>query len=109
MALGRERTIQGLREEWEEFSKLVRSLDEQQWNTPTRCEGWTVGDVARHVVGTATDVAAGVPGTHTPEEEVAERQGRSSEEIADELDTALLTLAGMADIIDDTAWEGPSP
>jgi uncharacterized protein (TIGR03083 family) len=91
------------------FSSLVRSLDEAQWGTSSRCEGWTVGDIARHVVGTATDVATGQAGTHTPEEEVAERQGRTPQEIADELDTALVTLAGMADVITDEIWEGPSP
>lgn len=109
MALGREETIKGLQQEWESFSQLIRSLDEKQWETPSRCEGWTVGDVARHVVGTATDVATGQAGTHTPEEEVAERQGRSPEELADELDTALGTLAGMAEVITDEMWEGPSP
>jgi len=109
MALGRERTIQGLQEEWTDFSQLLRSLNQEQWNTPSRCEGWTVGDVARHVVGTAADVAAGQPGTHTPEEEVAERQGRTPKETADELDAALVPLQGMAQIIDDAAWEGPSP
>src|SRR5437588_12258433 len=109
MALGREETIQGLRSEWESFSALVRSLDETQWTTSSRCEGWTVGDVARHVVGTATDVANGVAGTHTPEEEVAEREGRTPTEIADELETALVTLRNLAAIIDDNAWNGPTP
>jgi len=109
MALGREKTIEGLTLEWLAFSALVRSMDEKQWETPARCEGWTVGDVARHVVGTATDVATGQVGTHTPDEEVAERQGRPPAEIADELDAALVPLAGMAQVIDDAAWEGPSP
>src|SRR5439155_20328411 len=74
-----------------------------------RCEGWTAGDVARHVVGTATDVATGVVGTHTPDEEVAERKGRTPTEIADELDTALVTLRNLGTIINDDAWNGPSP
>src|SRR6266550_4244444 len=109
MGLGREEAIAGLLAEYEAFGQLVRSLDERQWETPSRCDGWTAGDVARHVVGTATDVANGVAGTHTPDEEVAERKGRSATEIADELETALGTLRNLAAIIDDNAWNGPSP
>jgi len=109
MGLGREEAIAGLQAEYAAFSDLVRSLDASQWEKPSRCEGWTAGDVARHVVGTATDVANGVAGTHTPDEEVAERKGRSAKEIADELDTALGTLQNLAAIIDDNAWNGPSP
>ena len=109
MGLGREQAIAGLQAEYEAFGALVRSLDEQQWEQPSRCEGWTAGDVARHVVGTATDVANGVVGTHTPDEEVAERKGRTATEIADELDTALVTLRNLAAVINDDAWNGPSP
>ena len=109
MGLGRDEAIAGLLAEYDAFGALVRSLDERQWEQPSRCEGWTVGDVARHAVGTATDVANGVAGTHTPEEEVAERKGRTPTEIADELDTALVTIRNLAAIIDDNAWNGPSP
>ena len=109
MGLGREEAIAGLMAEYEGFATLVRALDAPQWEQPSRCEGWTVGDVARHVVGTATDVAGGVVGTHTPDEEVAERKGRTANEIADELGTALETLRNLALVIDDNAWNGPSP
>src|SRR5437763_16560134 len=109
MGLGREEAIAGLLAEYEAFGSLVRSLDAQQWEAPSRCAGWTAGDIARHVVGTATDVANGVVGTHTPDEEVAERKGRNQSEVADELDTALVTLRNLATIIDDNAWNGPAP
>lgn len=109
MGLGREEAIAGLLAEYEAFGALIRSLDAQQWEAPSRCTGWTAGDVARHVVGTATDVATGVVGTHTPEEEVAERKDRTATEVADELDTALVTLRNLASIINDEAWNGPSP
>ena len=109
MGLEREEAIGGLLAEYESFGELVRSLDEEQWQTPTRCEGWAVGDVARHVVGTATDVAAGQAGSHTPEEEVAARQGQTPAQSADELEAALGTLRGLAQIIDANAWKGPSP
>ena len=109
MGLGREEAIAGLLADYEAFGALVRSLDEKQWEQRSRCEGWTAGDVARHVVGTATDVANGVAGTHTPEEEVAARKGRTATEIVDELDGALVTLRNLAAIINDDAWNGPSP
>jgi uncharacterized protein (TIGR03083 family) len=109
MGLGREEAIAGLLAEYEAFGALVRSLDDEQWEQPSRCSGWTVGDVARHAVGTATDVANGVAGSHTPDEEVAERKGRTPTEIADELDTALVTLRNLASVIDENAWNGPSP
>jgi|SRR5437588_6097337 len=109
MGLGRADAIAGLLAEYEAFGDLVRSLDEGQWEAASRCAGWTTGDVARHVVGTATDVANGVAGTHTPDEEVAERKGRSAKEIADELETALGTLRNLAAIIDENVWNGPSP
>jgi uncharacterized protein (TIGR03083 family) len=109
MGLGREEAIAGLLAEYEAFGALVRSLDDEQWEQPSRCSGWTVGDVARHAVGTATDVANGVAGSHTPDEEVAERKGRTPTEIADELETALVTLRNLASVIDENAWNGPSP
>ena len=109
MGLGREQAINGLTAEYEAFGAFVRSLDDEQWNTPSRCSGWTAGDIARHVVGTAADIAAGVVGTHTPEEEVAMREGRSQTEVADELDSALGTLKNLGAVIDDSAWNGPSP
>jgi len=109
MGLGREEAIAGLMREYQSFGALVRSLDEAQWTTPSRCAGWQVGDVARHVVGTATDVAGGVAGTHTPDEEVQARKGQSATQIADELDQALTVLQGLGALIDDAAWNGPSP
>jgi uncharacterized protein (TIGR03083 family) len=109
MGLGREEAIAGLLAEYEAFGALIRSLDEQQWEAKSRCSGWTAGDVARHVVGTATDVANGVVGTHTPDEEVAERKGRTATEIADELETAMVTLRNLASVITDDVWNGPAP
>jgi uncharacterized protein (TIGR03083 family) len=109
MGLERQVALRGLIDEYGAFADLVRSLDQQQWRAPSRCEGWDAGDVARHVAGTATDVAAGQPGTHTPEEEVAERKGRSAVEVSDELVVAIAALEPLADVIDDAAWNGPSP
>ena len=59
MTLGREETVAGLAAELADFEALVRALDERAWATPTRCDGWTVADVAAHVAGTLTDILAG--------------------------------------------------
>src|SRR5437899_1057897 len=89
MALSREVITDGLVSQMEAFEDLVRSLSEAEWDKPSRCDGWTVGDVARHTVGSMADVVAGrLDGLGTPEvtaREVAERQGRSPAELADEL------------------------
>src|SRR5262245_38866610 len=32
------------------FEELLSQLDDEQWNAPSRCEGWRVRDVAAHLV-----------------------------------------------------------
>jgi uncharacterized protein (TIGR03083 family) len=34
-----------------EFVRLLRSLTDEDWSKPTVCDGWTVGDIAVHLVG----------------------------------------------------------
>ena len=36
--------------EWRRFGALLASADAAAWSRPTRLEGWTVGDLAAHVV-----------------------------------------------------------
>ncbi len=36
------------------------ALDDEQWRTPSWCEGWTVHDVAAHLVGNASAIS--IPG-----------------------------------------------
>jgi len=83
-------------------------LNETQWNTPSRCDGRTVGDVARHVIGSMADVAAGrLDGLGTPEvtkREVDERAGRTPAELADECLEVAKAAAGMLPLFDDAAW-----
>jgi uncharacterized protein (TIGR03083 family) len=35
--------------EYEAFLELARALTTQEWDTPSLCEGWTVGDVVLHL------------------------------------------------------------
>jgi uncharacterized protein (TIGR03083 family) len=39
-----------LRREWESVSRLLADLRDEDWNQSTRCAGWTILDLGRHVV-----------------------------------------------------------
>src|SRR5207248_1146981 len=95
------------------FEQLVRPLTPAQWDTPSRCDGWTVGDLARHVVGSMSDVAAGrLEGLGSPEvtqREIDERAGRSPAELADECAEGRKAAAGMLPLFDDAAWAAAGP
>ena len=113
MALSRTMVSEGLLDELARFEELVRPLTAAQWDAPSRCQGWTVGDVARHVIGSMADVAAGqLEGLGSPEvtqREVDERAGRSPAELADECLEATLAAAAMLPLFDDAAWAGAGP
>ncbi|MEY2570015.1 MAG: hypothetical protein QOE63_365 [Acidimicrobiaceae bacterium] len=113
MALSREVITDGLVAEMGRFEDLLRSLSPQEWATPSRCEGWTAGDVARHAIGSITDVVAGrFDGLGTPEvtqREVDERADKSAAEMADECAEAAKGAAGLLALFDDDAWDGPAP
>jgi uncharacterized protein (TIGR03083 family) len=113
MALPRTEVTIGLLEELERFKGLVQALTPAQLATPSRCSGWTVGDVAAHVIGGMTDVAAlRLEGLGTPEvtaRQVAERRGRSAAELADELGAAIKATADLLNAFNDEAWEMQAP
>jgi uncharacterized protein (TIGR03084 family) len=44
--------VAALAEQQSELLGLVADLDEQDWQRPSRCEGWTVADVVLHVAQT---------------------------------------------------------
>jgi uncharacterized protein (TIGR03083 family) len=95
------------------FSTLVRPLTADQLATPSRCEGWTVGDVAGHFIGSIAEIAAGqVEGQGTPpvtDRQVAERRGRTAGQLADELDTAATSMPVLLAAFPDNAWDAPLP
>lgn len=113
MVLPRTTIEHGFVRDHADFSELVRSLDAQEWAEATRCEGWSVGDVAAHLTGTLADIVAGnFDGLGSPEvtqREVDERRGRSAAEIADELDTQAKASVELLGAFDDAAWNGPAP
>ena len=113
MVLSREIVSEGLLDELDRFGGLVASLDDAQLDTPSRCDGWTVRDVASHVIGTMADIAAGrLDGLGTPEvtqREVDERKDRTSAELAAECAETRTAAAALLPAFDDAAWAGPAP
>jgi uncharacterized protein (TIGR03083 family) len=113
MARPRAAVSEGLLYELDQFEQLLRTLSASEWETPSRCDGWTVGDVARHVVGSMADVASGqLDGLGTPEvtkREVDERAGRTPEQLADECAEVTKAAAGLLPMFDDAAWAAPAP
>jgi uncharacterized protein (TIGR03083 family) len=97
--------------ELDNFGELVRSLEPADLDAPTRCAGWTVRDVAGHMVGQVTDVVNGrLEGLGTPEvteREAKERAGRTADELAEELAEGRAGVAALAEQLDDAAWNAP--
>jgi len=113
MTLSRTEVVGGLIDELGAFGALIEPLDAAAWATSTRCEGWTVADVAAHVIGSMADVVSGrLEGLGTPEvtaREVSERQGRSPAELAAELAEVTKLTAELSGAFDDAAWAAPAP
>jgi uncharacterized protein (TIGR03083 family) len=113
MTLRRDEIVPGILDELDGLGELLAGLDGQAWATPSRCEGWTVADVAAHVVGTMTSVVTGqLDGLGSPEvtaREVADRKGRSPAELADELAHARKQATDMLALFDDAAFQAPAP
>jgi uncharacterized protein (TIGR03083 family) len=113
MTLPRDDVSAGLTTELDDFEALLRTLSDDDWAKPSRCEGWTVAGVASHVVGSLADVVAGqLDGLGTPEvteREVAERAGRSPAELADECAAVRDGSKALLAVFDDDAWMAPAP
>src|SRR5690554_5058582 len=111
MALPRTQVTDGLLTELDRFEQLIRPLSDAEWTTASRCDGWDVGDVARHVIGTMADVVNlnldGLGTSEVTEREVNERAGRSPAELADECLTVRKAAADLLPGFDDAAWGGP--
>jgi len=113
MALARSSVVPGMTTEYEAFAELLRCLTPEEWEAPTRCDGWRVADVAAHVVGQLSDVTnlrlEGLGTDEVTARQVDERRGRSAAELAAELDAATKTAGELAAGFDDAAWDQPGP
>ena len=112
MTLDRATILAGIPRELASFASLVAGLDDDQLLTPSRCAGWTVRDIAGHVVGIVADLAAGrLEGQGTPAvtaRQAAERAGRSGASLAEEREAATPGLLGLLGSLPEEAWSGPS-
>lgn len=112
MTLDRTTVLAGIPDELRAFEEIVRPLDTEALATPTRCAGWTIRDVAAHVVGTVVDVSQlQLEGQGTPavtHRQAQERAGRSGTELADELASAGPALAALLASLPEDGWEGPT-
>jgi uncharacterized protein (TIGR03083 family) len=103
----------GLLGELDRFEALLRTLSDDDRDAPTRCSGWSAGDVAAHAIGTMADITAGrFDGLGTPdvtEREVDERRDLSPKELADECAEVRTATAALLPVFDDAAWAAPSP
>lgn len=113
MALPREEVVTGTLDGLARFEDMVRSLNDDEWNTPTRCEGWVVADVVAHVAGTLTAVATGQLDEFADPDHVAKhvaaRKGKTPAELADEIHGAAKVAHDLLAVFDDNAWNGPAP
>lgn len=110
--LNREDMTAAFRQVLVRFSDLVRPLTDEQLAVPSRCAGWTVGDVAGHFVGSMAEIAAGdLDGQGTEpvtKRQVENRRGWTATQLADELDASAVGLNGLLDVLDDAAWNAPA-
>jgi uncharacterized protein (TIGR03083 family) len=101
------------------FEALLRELDEEQWKAASRCIGWTVHDVAAHLVGVNTfwtaSLAAGLAGrptrilgafdpVATPELMVDQMRGLKRSEVLDQLTQTNDALVTAMTELDDDGW-----
>lgn len=113
MALPRTVVMDGVVSSMGGLEQLLRTLDDAEWDKQSRCDGWTVGDVARHAVGSMSSAVAGnTDGLGSPEvtaREVADRAGRSPAELADECAQVAQSATALFPLFDEAAWAAPSP
>jgi uncharacterized protein (TIGR03084 family) len=77
--------LSALADEQTQLADLLSTLDETDWDRPSRCEGWTVADVVLHLA-------------QTDELGIASAEGRMADAVED-----LTGSTGSADSVDDAA------
>ena len=104
----------------------LRGLTDEQWRTPSRCEGWTVQDVVAHLIGTngfwQLSIELGVGGSPTkflvgfdpvatPEQMVEPMRSMTPAETLAELTKSTDALLGTVEALDEHGWAatGESP
>jgi len=101
------------------LSDVLATLDERQWATQTRCEGWSVQDVVTHLITTnqfwTISILAGLAGeptkflvafdpVQTPAQMVDDMRDMSSADVLARYVETTDALASAVDGLDDDAW-----
>jgi uncharacterized protein (TIGR03083 family) len=112
MTLTQDEVVSGLLAELRGLRGLAATLTEDEWRTPTRCEGWTVSDVVAHMTGVMADITAGrLEGIDTQpwyDRQVDERRGQPPQALAEELDLVITATEELMTAFDEAAWNGPN-
>jgi uncharacterized protein (TIGR03083 family) len=99
--------------EYGAFSQLIAGLDQEEWQVPSRCDGWSTADVAGHVVGQLSDVVSlrldGLGSAEATSRQASERRGKAPKEISEELESSLEVARALASSFDDASWDAPPP
>lgn len=110
--LDRAEVLTGVSQELSAFAGLIGGLRDDDLDTMTRCAGWTIRDVAGHVVGTIVDITEGrLEGQGQPSvtaRQAKERASRTPRELAAELASALPRLKVLLSSLPIEAWDGPA-
>jgi len=101
------------------FEALLGDLSEEQWKAPSRCGGWTVHDVAAHLVGVnafwSASLAAGLAGSPTrilgafdpvatPELMVSQMRSQTRDSVLDQLTRTNDDFVAAMGQLDDDGW-----
>ncbi|HVL88637.1 MAG TPA: maleylpyruvate isomerase family mycothiol-dependent enzyme [Actinomycetota bacterium] len=105
----RSEIIDCLAAEWRSLEALIRGLTPDDLDHPTRCEAFSVRDVAAHSAAIVSDIPAGTTGKADPQQEAAVRRGRTAEQLADEIAEAAPAAEALLRRLPDEIWDGPSP
>jgi uncharacterized protein (TIGR03083 family) len=105
------------------FETMLAGLTDDEWRAPTRCDGWTVQDVAAHLVGVNAfwqmSIMAGLAGeptrvltnfdpASTPTLLIEPMRALPPGEVLAQLVTSHDSLLGVISDLDDTGWATPA-
>ena len=109
----RAEVLEGYPVELERFEALLRSLSDADWQTATRCTGWTVADVAAHVIGTLALIVDGQTERLADPEHVdaivADRRARNRDDVVEEMTKVRQGVLELLPVFDDASWAEPAP
>ncbi len=110
-----QQTVDGFLMNLDDFATLIRTVEADRWNERTRCEGWTIAEIAAHVTGSLVDVLSGrleirgVDPAAVVSRQAAERRGCSSEEMVRELLEAQEAAQKLLGTFEPHAWGAAAP